>query len=81
MPHEVFIFLFFFSAAQKAHQTSHFGSAHGTDRQFTFLSIQIAGADENPGIFFIWPYPSASQSDGRNLSNNAVEKEYFVEKF
>ena len=37
-----FLFLFFFfSAAQKAHQTSHFGSAHGTVRQYTFISIRF----------------------------------------
>ena len=43
MHHEVFIFIYiyFFAAAPEAQQTNHFGSAHGTDRQFTFLSIRF----------------------------------------
>ena len=42
MRHEIFIFIFFFfAAAQEAQQTNHFGSAHGTDRQFTFRSIHF----------------------------------------
>ena len=36
----VFIY-FFFAAAQEAQQTSHFSSAHGTDRPFTFLSMRF----------------------------------------
>ena len=38
---KVFIFVFFFAAVQEAQQTNHFSSAHGTDRQFTFLSIRF----------------------------------------
>ena len=65
-----FLLSFFFAAAQEAQQTNHFSSAHGTDRQFTFLFICFlylknkkklmrhlfwnAGADEKPGFFFFY---------------------------
>ena len=66
----IYFYFFFFSAAQEAQQTSRFGSAHGADRQYTFVSkfsifkkfkkklmrqlFWNAGADEIQGFFFTW---------------------------
>ena len=46
MRDEVFFLFLFFSAAQEAQQTSHFGPAHGANREYTFVSIRFLHLNE-----------------------------------